>query len=79
MSIKEIGHYGEPLNEEIFAKIKELRGKKPNLIISVDGGVNKTNLKKLVEVGANHLVVGSAIWQAPDPAKAYQDLHDALN
>lgn len=79
MSIKEIGHYGEPLNDKIFAKIRELREAKPNLIISVDGGVNKTNLKKLVDAGANHLVVGSAIWQAPDPAQAYQELHDALN
>lgn len=79
MSIKKIGHYGEPFNEEIFAKIKELKEAKANLTISVDGGVNKTNFKKLIEAGANHLVVGSAIWQAADPAKAYKDLHDALN
>lgn len=62
MGIVEIGFQGNPFDERDFAKIEDLRNRYPELIISVDGGVNLEVAKRLVEAGANRLVVGSAIF-----------------
>ena len=70
MSIATIGHYGEPLDEKIFVKIKTLRQKYPDVKISVDGGVNLDNAEKLIKAGADRLVVGSGIWQAENVSEA---------
>lgn len=67
MSIEEIGAQGHPLDERIFARLAEIQEKFPNTPISVDGGVNKNNYQKLLELGADRLIVGSGfpeLWQS---------------
>lgn len=67
MSIEEIGAQGHPLDERIFARLSEMQEKFPNVPISVDGGVNVNNYQKLLELGADRLIVGSGfkeLWQA---------------
>lgn len=59
MSIAEIGEQGHPLDERIFDRIRQVQDKFPNLVISVDGGITSLNYHKLVEAGADRLVVGS--------------------
>jgi ribulose-phosphate 3-epimerase len=59
MSIAEIGEQGHPLDERIFDRIKLCKEKFPSVPVSIDGGVNVTNYKKLLEAGADRLVVGS--------------------
>ncbi|MEK7586685.1 MAG: hypothetical protein AAB453_02335 [Patescibacteria group bacterium] len=66
MSINELGHHGEPFEEKVLERIKTLRVKYPNVKISVDGGINLATGKKCLDAGASQLVVGSALWQAPD-------------
>lgn len=66
MSIDEIGEQGHPLDERIFARLAELQAKFPNVPISVDGGVNKNNYQKLLDLGADRLIVGAGfkdLWQ----------------
>jgi ribulose-phosphate 3-epimerase len=66
MSIDEIGEQGHPLDERIFARLTELQAKFPNVPIAVDGGVNVRNYQKLLELGADRLIVGSGfseLWQ----------------
>ncbi len=43
--------------------------------IGIDGGVNDATIKELVKKGANDLTVASAIFDAPNPAKALQELN----
>lgn len=67
MSIAEIGGQGHPLDERIFDRIKRVREKFPQLIISIDGGVGETNIEKLKNLGANRFVVGSGfnnLWKS---------------
>lgn len=67
MSIAEIGAQGHALDERIFDRIREVRKNFPNLPISVDGGVNLMNYKKVLDAGANRLVVGSGfhdLWHS---------------
>ncbi len=66
MSIAEIGAQGHPLDERVFDRIKAVQEKFPEMMISVDGGVTAENYQKLIEAGADRLVVGSHfkdIWE----------------
>ncbi|HEY0873960.1 MAG TPA: ribulose-phosphate 3-epimerase [Vicinamibacterales bacterium] len=45
--------------------------------IEVDGGVDRTNVARLAEVGASIFVAGVAIFGTPDPAAATRDLRAA--
>lgn len=66
MSIAEIGFYGHGFEEKVLEKIAELREVYPGLQINVDGGVNLKNAGKILEAGANNLVVGSALFEVKD-------------
>jgi len=68
MGIENIGYQGEPFDERVFEKIRELRERFPDIIISVDGGVSLENASELIEAGANRLVSGSAIFESGDIA-----------
>lgn len=47
-------------------------------LIQVDGGVGPGNAEALVRAGADVLVAGNAIFGAPDPGQAIQDLRQAM-
>ena len=66
MGIAKIGAQGEPFDERVFKTIEVLHTRYPNLPISVDGGVNLENAKRLLDAGVSRLVVGSAIFTAKD-------------
>ncbi len=75
MSIATIGHQGETFNEMVLSKIKALHEQKPDLVISVDGGLNKETIPLASAAGASEFIVGSAIWSNPDPAQAFHNLN----
>lgn len=57
------GHGGQKYIEDVNEKISFLRNKLGNdYNIEVDGGVNLSNIKKVVSLGANVIVAGSAVF-----------------
>lgn len=64
MGIEHVGFQGEPFDEKVLEQIKKLKKEYPDLIISVDGSVNEETAPRLVEAGANRLVVGSALMRS---------------
>jgi ribulose-phosphate 3-epimerase len=67
MSIAEIGRQGHRLDDRIFDRIRMVRKKFPQLAISVDGGINVTNLEMLKASGATRFVVGTGfkdLWKS---------------
>lgn len=57
------GYGGQSYIEDVNSKISELRklcGE--DFLIQVDGGVKKSNIKKVVDLGANVIVAGSAVF-----------------
>jgi ribulose-phosphate 3-epimerase len=66
MGIAHSGFQGQPFDEMVLEKIKELREKYPALVISVDGAVNSYTISRLAQAGANRFVVGSAIFAEGD-------------
>lgn len=66
MGIAEIGFQGQEFDEKCLDHIKTLKEKFPDLIISVDGGVNFETALKIKDAGADRLVIGSAIFNTDD-------------
>ena len=64
MGIKNIGFQGEVFDERVLEKIKDLRNRYPQIIISVDGGVDLENAQSLISAGANRLISGSTIFES---------------
>jgi len=73
MGIEKIGFQGQPFDERVIDKIIEFRSIFKNKIISVDGGVNLENAKKLISVGVRRIVSGSAIFESDDIVKTIED------
>jgi len=65
------GYGGQKFIEESYDRLKELKSLvdelNPKCLIQIDGGVSIHNAKKLFDHGANVLVAGSAVFNAPDP------------
>ena len=68
------GLQGQAFIPETTERVQILRGKHPDVIIEVDGGVKLENVGSLVAHGANKLNVGSGIWQTPNPEKTIREL-----
>lgn len=64
------GFGGQKFISYSIDKVKEIKemskGINDNLLIEVDGGVDRTNARQLIEAGANVLVAGSAVFAGGD-------------
>ncbi|MBU1046837.1 hypothetical protein KKH36_03610 [Patescibacteria group bacterium] len=79
MGIDKVGLQGSQFNPQVIENIKEFRKEYPEMIISVDGGVNLENAKDLIEAGANRLVVGSAIFGEKNSAQEIAENYKKFN
>ena len=70
MGIARIGFQGEPFDERVIDKVRALRERYPDHIISVDGGVNAESAPKLVRAGASRLMVGTALFSSGNMREA---------
>lgn len=68
------GFYGSPFIPEVLARVKELKERRPGLDVGVDGGVNLDTVQDVKLAGPDFACVGSAIFNAADPAKNFYDL-----
>ncbi len=77
MGIARIGYQGEEFDERVLERVSSLRKSFPELVISVDGGVDEDSAPLLSRAGANRLVSGSAIFEANDKAEVIKRLSSA--
>ena len=67
-----------PASLDKVRRLRELlRRRGPAVQIEVDGGVDETNVKALVEAGADVLVAGTSVFGTGDPAAAARRLIEA--
>jgi len=74
MGNQKIGYHGIGLDENVLEKIRDARKRFPNLVITVDIGVNFETAPRLVEAGVNKLVSGSTIFKSENIGEAIQKL-----
>lgn len=72
MGIETIGKQGQSFDERIIGQMKDVKKIVPEMILSVDGGVDLETSQKLITAGATRLVSGSYL------AKSI-DILDAIN
>lgn len=70
----EPGKQGQEFQEQVISRICEVREMYPDIIIGVDGGINKDCISLIDKAGASIAVVGSAIFDASDPEQAYREI-----
>lgn len=76
------GFGGQSFIEASLKKIRKVRkmidesGR--DIILEVDGGVKITNMKDVLEAGADWLVAGSAIFNAKDPKDMIRQMQELL-
>lgn len=72
------GFGGQKFIPNALNKVKELKqlitDKKSNALIEVDGGVDNTNAKQLIDAGCDVLVAGSYIFGSDDPPQTIKNL-----
>lgn len=66
MGIAEIGKQGQPFDERVLQAIRQFRKLHPTVPVQVDGGVSRETAPRLLDAGADRLVVGSALWKSDD-------------
>ncbi|MCL6268254.1 ribulose-phosphate 3-epimerase [Flagellimonas myxillae] len=76
------GFGGQSFIENTYQKVSDLKNlierKNANTLIEIDGGVNASNAKKLVDAGADVLVAGSFVFKSADPTSTIKDLKEKI-
>ena len=77
------GFGGQSFIPRVLDKVRRLDAMRSasgaEFLIQVDGGVGTSNAGELVAAGADVLVAGNAVFKAPDPRKAVEDLLAAMD
>ena len=69
------GYSGQAFIPESVERVRRLRALLPEaMLVQVDGGVGRENIRELFEAGARLFVAASAIFGSEDPAQAYEQL-----
>ena len=68
----EPGQTGQAMIANTYERLESFKDRFPDISVSVDGGVSADTLRLLVAHGADHLVIGSAIWHQTNPVRAYE-------
>jgi len=68
----------ESVQDNITELKKILDVKETDILIAVDGSVNKNNIQEIKKWGVNNFCVGSAILSSTDYKKAYEELNDLI-
>jgi len=72
----EPGFGGQKFMEEMMPKVRKTRtliGDRP-IWLQVDGGISMQTIEMALDAGADTFVVGSAVFNAPDPAQMVVDI-----
>ncbi|MDE0859136.1 MAG: ribulose-phosphate 3-epimerase [Akkermansiaceae bacterium] len=64
--------------DDLPAKIEALLAAKPDLLICIDGGVNKTTMPQIASMKPHFVVSGSAIFNNEDPVENLKFFHQTL-
>ena len=69
------GYSGQAFIPESVERVRRLRELLPEaMLVQVDGGVGRENIRELFDAGARLFVAASAIFGSEDPAQAYEQL-----
>ena len=71
MGIEKIGFQGQEFDERVLEKIEDIKKRKPDLAVTVDGGMNEETIPLVRDAGAERVAVGSALYESENIKEAY--------
>ncbi len=69
----EPGFGGQSFMQDMMPKVADIRQRKPEIDIQVDGGINADTISVAARAGANVFVSGNAIFSSPDAEATIRD------
>ena len=76
------GFGGQSFIEHTYKKVTDVKNlieqKNSSALIEIDGGVNATNAKKLVDTGVDVLVAGNFVFSSENPTQTIKNLKAAI-
>ena len=69
----EPGFGGQSFMQDMMPKVADIRQRKPEIDIQVDGGINADTISVAAQAGANVFVSGNAIFSSPDAEATIRD------
>lgn len=79
MGIKKIGEQGQIFDEDSVQRIIALKKQFGEVSVQVDGGMKPDTAKRVIEAGADTILVGSYIFGSHDAGEALEALNLAIN
>ena len=71
MGIEKIGFQGQEFDERVLEKIKDIKKMKPDLTVTVDGGMDEKTIPLVRDAGAERVAVGSALYESENIKETY--------
>ncbi|MCF7865649.1 MAG: hypothetical protein K9M11_04045 [Candidatus Pacebacteria bacterium] len=79
MGIDQVGYQRQAFDEKVLDHIKKIKELYPYMFIAVDGSVNMNTAQKLIDVGADRLVIGSALFEVDSLKDSIVQFSDMFN
>lgn len=72
------GKQGNEIIRDVFPKIKIFKENHPGIRVQVDGGINEQNLREVLKLGVDDVVIGSQIFDSENPAGMLANLKEMV-
>ena len=79
MGIDKIGEQGQFFDEQTPLRVKEMKQRFGDVVVQVDGGITPLTVKKVIDAGAETVVVGSFIFGRSDVNASLEELNTAVS
>jgi ribulose-phosphate 3-epimerase len=75
----EPGFGGQAFMEDMLAKVKKIKERRPDILVQVDGGINPGTVHKAALAGVDVCVAGTSVFRARDAREAIDALKAAAD
>ncbi len=75
----EPGFGGQAFMEDMLAKVKKIKERRPDILVQVDGGINPETVHKAALAGVDVCVAGTSVFRARDAREAIDALKAAAD
>ena len=73
------GVQGHEFIPAVLKKVQQVLSLNPNVLIGMDGGITKENIKQVFLAGVDYIAVGSGIWKTEDPIVSLRELQEMVS